>query len=235
MTQGSDTVLLWRHPEKGPDGNVTAAGLEALHDKLGNEWRGGGFNSLRLFVSDHKRGVQCIPTLQKFAEAIGVASPVTTSPLLLGLANQIDTAALDTFLTGALGEGYTEAAATSLLLTEYFDRPLPGATFTGREHATTIHEFMKGIARSKSPTNRRLTVAISHSGVIEYWLKRVYLENRSFVNDSRTVTVENTGGLVDFLQGPRVEIERDQTGDGVRVYGAKVFFKHPISWFSTTL
>ncbi len=199
-------VLLRRHPPKDRDGDVTEEGLQALHDQLVKEWRSGEFTSLRLFVSGHKRGEQCIPALQRFAQTIGVDCEVKTNPHLVGLMNHIDGDVMGDFLRERLGSGYTEAAATSLLVEEHFEQLLPGALFTGRDHALEVNKFIRAIAANRPADERPLVVAISHSGVIEYLLKLYYLACRTWIPDQTKVGVEEIGGLVDFCGGPTIMI-----------------------------
>lgn len=211
MATISDKVLLLRHPEKDPGGNVTEVGLQALHDELVEIWNCGDYDSLRLCVSNHKRGQQCGPTLKQFAASVDADYTFETSTLLCGLMNYIDISVMNDHLETQLGREYTEAAATSLLVKEHFDMLLPGALFTGREHANGLRRFLRAIARDRPNTGNRLVVAISHSGVIEYWMKTVFLENNPGTAPKH-VGVEDLGGLLDFCEGPTITITHGENG-----------------------
>ncbi len=225
----STTILLLRHPEKDTaTGNLTGAGKNSLLRQLQDTWREGEYDSLRLYASPLPRGQQCIPVLERFATSIGLSCAVITEPRLYGLGHLMDGKALKDWLNPILGT--TDAMVTdgrpsiepssqdfevrgnTYLIRHYYDKPCPGFPHTRREHGAPIGEMVRDIARLPPTGARTLVVVIGHSGIIEDWLKSVYLDNHPDITDSTTVGVEDLGGLLDFGEGPTITITHDGNG-----------------------
>lgn len=106
-----------------------------------------------------------------------------------------------------------EALITSTLVHKHWDVPLPGPIgLSGRDIGREIQAVVDYVVtnmRDWPPDCKILLLAISHSGIIEQFIKLVYLANKQEKN-AQEVTVDDIGGLVDFLEGPTLRIS--QTG-----------------------
>ncbi len=230
MATRTTTILLLRHPEKDPaTGNLKGSGKNTLHDFLTTLWRIGGFDSLKLLVSPLPRGQQSISVLERFTRTIVITCTVSTSPLLQGLADRIDGEAMIAELNQQLGTAVTavtdgrpkyeppsadfEKQGNHLLIKEYYDQEFPGCPFTRREHGAQIGEMVRTVAREEPIGEKTLVVAISHSGVVEDWLKTVYLENHPNITDATKVGAKELGGLLGFCEGPMITITYDSDGE----------------------
>ena len=108
-----------------------------------------------------------------------------------------------------------EIKANELLIKDYFNKNFPSVSFNGEDMARGIKDLIDHFAEmsSKLKSNSRVKlVLVGHSGIIEHFIKYIYLQNHPEV-DPKDVDVETLGGLLKFGEGPRITIQTNQEGE----------------------
>jgi hypothetical protein len=236
------SIDLIRHPEKDPaTGKLTQNGKDAFFAQLNSDLGDGKeYDIVKFYVSPLSRGQEAKESINRFMEVSGVNTSIRDGKELVGKFQDVGSEfkeAITSILeqkgqltkeqVDAIRERDTiipahepaskdfETKTNELLLSEFFDTIIPGTSFTGKEHAEVlkglIDHFSELTSRLKSGSKVKL-VLVSHSGVIEYLTKYVYLQNHPELK-AGDVGVDDIGGLVDFSQGPEINISSDDKGE----------------------
>lgn len=236
------SIDLIRHPEKDHStGKLTEEGKEAFYQKLKDELgEGQNYDMVKFYVSPLPRGQEAKESIQRFKDETKNDTSIRNRDQLVGRFQEVSGTDFKKGMTELLEqeeqmtreeiEAMRERDATipayepankdfetksnEMLIRDFFDKKFPGAEFTGREHGEAIKDLIDHFAelaeRLKSDSKVKL-VLVSHSGVIEYLTKLIYLQNNPDV-DPTTIDIAKIGGLVDFSEGPEINITSDEVG-----------------------
>jgi hypothetical protein len=228
-------IDLIRHPEKDYEtGNLKEEGKKAFLDKLNAEYDDPEqqFDTIKCYVSSLKRGQQAKQPLAKFLQENGINTKIRTRKELVGKMDQYSDEtdkAMDRILEerDLLEDGKIqkedafepiskdeESLKNEILIQEYFDRGFPESTLTGEEIGEELDSLIQhfaGMAQMFTSDSKVKIVSVGHGGVIEYLTKLVYLHNHPELR-SEDVSVEEIGGLLDYMSGPRITITSDENG-----------------------
>jgi len=106
-----------------------------------------------------------------------------------------------------------ESFITNTMVQYYWDVPFPGfGEIRGEDIGVEIQSFVDSIISNmhKFPLEYKvIIIAISHSGILEHFIKLVYLQNKPRAKP-QNVNAQTIGGLVNFLDGPRILIQKTQ-------------------------
>jgi hypothetical protein len=236
------SIDLIRHPEKDPaTGKLTKEGKERFLEQLNEDFKGTeDYDTIKFYVSPLPRGQEAKESITPFLDAENLQTTIRNKKELVGRFMEVGptfkaemTAILEQAdsMTAAEIEKMRErdksiaayepaskdfeTKSNEILIREFFDKNLPGAGFTGREHAEVVGNLVDHFAdmatHFKSGSRVKL-VLVGHSGVIEYLTKKVYLDNHPEVKPG-DVGVNTLGGLVDFSHGPEITIQSDSSGE----------------------
>ena len=237
------SIDMIRHPEKNHvTGKLTEEGKKRFFEQLTTDLgKGEEYDTVKFYVSPLSRGQEAKEPIQEFLEVANINTAIRNKPELYGRFQEINGQSFKREMTAILEEkelltkqqieeirlrdqtiaAYEpaskdfETSANELLISEFFDKNLPGAEFTGRDHAevakSLIDHFAKLAEKLKSGSKVKL-VLVGHSGVIEYLTKYVYLQNHPELK-SENVNINDIGGLVDFSEGPEITIHSDEKGE----------------------
>lgn len=237
------SIDLIRHPEKDPrTGKLTEAGKEVFFTQLQKLWEENSdqYDTIKFYVSPLSRGQEAREPIGKFLEVNAIPTTVRNKEELVGRMKDIGpdfkaemTKILeeqDLLTSSQLAEVKERDATISahepatkdfetqtneLLIRDYFDKPLPASSISGRELGEPIgdliHHFSKMASRLKSNSRVKL-ILVGHSGVTEHFIKQVYLQNNPDLKPE-TVDVQKIGGLLEFGEGPEISIQSDAVGE----------------------
>lgn len=237
------SIDLIRHPEKDPKtGKLTEAGKEEFFTQLQKLWdeNSDQYDTIKFYVSPLSRGQEAKEPIGRFLEVNAIPTTVRNKEELVGRMKDIGpdfkaemTKILeeqDLLTASQLAEVKQRDATISahepatkdfetqtneLLIRDYFDKPLPASSISGKELGEPIgdliHHFSKMASRLKSNSRVKL-ILVGHSGITEHFIKQVYLQNNP---DSipETVDVQKIGGLLEFGKGPEILIHTDGAGE----------------------
>lgn len=227
-------VDLMRHPEKDyATGNLTEAGKAALVKKLDEEYSDQDFDTVKGYVSPHKRAQQAMEPLSQFLEENDIDTSTRTKKVLFGSLGAKYTTKTDKALDKILEERGqvsetgvekkdavepvskdSEKAKNELLIQEFFDKEFPMTDLKGEDVGKELDELMQHFAQMAKrfySESKVKIIAISHGGIIEYLTKLIYLKNHPEVKSS-DVSAEQIGGLLTYMEGPRITIKSDESG-----------------------
>lgn len=230
-------IDLLRHPEKDyATGNLKEEGKQAFVDKLKEEYADPTqqFDTIKAYVSPAKRGQQAMEPLSTFLKEAGIETTIRTKKELWGnmdgYTDETDAAMdkileernlLDTPEGGYQKEDAMEpsskdeeAIKNEILIQEFFDKDFPEGEMKGEDVAheldSLIQHFAQMAQRFESDSKVKLVV-VGHSGINEYLTKLVYLQNHPELKPEE-VSVEDVGGLLDYMSGPTITITSDESG-----------------------
>jgi broad specificity phosphatase PhoE len=237
---GSNVTLvidLLRHPEKDyATGNLKEEGKQAFVDKLKEEYADPTkqFDTIKAYVSPMKRGQQAMEPLSAFLKDAGIQTTIRTKNELEGkmsmYTDETD-AAMDKILEernlletpdgGYQKENAVEPVSkdeetikNEILIQEFFDKDFPEGELKGEDVAheldSLIQHFAQMAQRFESESKVKLVV-VGHSGINEYLTKLIYLQNHPELKPEE-VSVEQIGGLLDYMSGPKITIISDENG-----------------------
>ncbi len=237
-------IRLIRHPEKDPEtGDITDQGkadfLDFLEKSIDVVEEGA---HQKIYLSPHKRPQQLVETAEAFLHAKGMKSAVRTRKELLPLVENLTPESMEQLRQKAIDEGLLspidpilvsqsddarsdpsekfERVINSLALEEYYNANFPGTGFSGEDIGGSIDGFIRHLSlmsrRLRSGT-RLQTALVSHSGIIEFFIKRAYLSAHPG-ESPESVTTEKIGGLLGFLEGACITIRTDGVGTMVRTF-----------------
>jgi predicted SnoaL-like aldol condensation-catalyzing enzyme len=110
-----------------------------------------------------------------------------------------------------------ESIKNEILIQEFFDKKFPEGELKGEDVAYTLDSLMQHFAqmaqRFRSDSKVKLVV-IGHSGIVEYLTKLIFLKNHPEMK-SENVGVEQIGGLINYMEGPKITIISDANGKQV--------------------
>ncbi len=229
-------IDLLRHPEKEyATGKLTEAGKADLAEKLNREYSEGDFDTVKCYVSPLSRGQESVEPIGEFLRENGIHTVTRTKDQLSGRATEVgpgfkpavtelikqqndllvETADEDS--DRAAHEPHSkdfETAANEILIRDFFDQKFPDSPIGGREIGGEVDGLVRHLAelaeRMKSGSRVKF-VLISHSGVIEQFIKLVYLKNHPEL-EPKEVKVSDMGGLMDYMSGPQIFIDSDESG-----------------------
>lgn len=232
-------IDLLRHPAKDPQtGDLTEQGKRDFLDKLNTEYDP-SFTIYKFYLSPHKRPQQLKETLQSFLEKKGISTTIRNKDKLLsymqGLTLQTQAAILGELVArGVLSEEDSqyireknkdipayepatrafEEAGNRMLIEEFFEQNFPNSEFSGRDIgqdiARLVQHFRVLTSRLHSGSKVKI-ILIGHSGVIEHFLKLMYIQRHPEVL-SKTVDVARMGGLLEPMEGPNIIITSNSSG-----------------------
>jgi broad specificity phosphatase PhoE len=230
-------IDLLRHSEKDyATGNLKEEGKAALINKLKEEYAypEQKFDTIKCYVSPLKRGQQAMEPLGKFLQEIGIATTIRTKKELegkmdkIGYSNETDKA-MDKILRERnlldVGELQKEDAMepvskdeesikNEILIQEFFNKKFPEGELKGEDVAheldSLIQHFAQMAQRFRSDSKIKLVV-IGHSGITEYLTKLIFLKNHPEMK-SEDVGVEQIGGLINYMEGPKITIASNVNG-----------------------
>jgi hypothetical protein len=107
-----------------------------------------------------------------------------------------------------------ETQTNELLIRDYFNKPFPASSFTGKDMGESVKSLVDHFSRMTKhllSNSKVKLVLVGHSGIVEHFIKYVYLQNHPEVKPE-DVDVETIGGLVGFGEGPEITIRSDETG-----------------------
>jgi len=236
-------IDLVRHPEKDyATGNLTEEGKKAFVQKLNEEYTDSGFDTVKCYVSPLKRGQQTMEPLSQFLKENKIDTTIRTKQGLLAKVNQYSTdsdKAMDAILKERTNRDVSYANGKSdalepvskdeetlkieILIREFFDREFPETTLTGEDVGKELDEVVQHLAlmaRRFSSDSKVKVIAVGHSGIIEFLTKLIYLKNRPDVAPTN-VGVEDIGGILDYMSGPKITITSDENGKQKAVFQFK--------------
>lgn len=228
-------IDLIRHPEKDyATGNLTEKGKEDFVAKLNEEYNDpkNKFDTIKAYVSPLKRGQQAMEPISQFLVENEIDTKIRTKKALASR-NDDYTMETDQAMDRIIRERQLteeeavekddafepvskseEVLKNEILINEFFDKEFPGSSLRGDDFAhdmdNIIQHFAKMARRFLSGSKVKL-VLIGHSGIIEYLTKLVYLQNHPEL-EADDVTIEQIGGLLDYMSGPRITITSDEEG-----------------------
>lgn len=229
-------IDLLRHPEKEyATGKLTEAGKAALAEKLNQEYAEGDFDTVKCYVSPLNRGQESMEPIGDFLRENAIETVTRTKKELMGRATEIG-AGIKPALTDLVkkeNESFIvtednnpnrpdyephsqefETAANEILVRDFFDQKFPDSPIGGKEIGGEVDSFIKHLAELAEKMNsgsKVKFVLISHSGVIEHFIKLVYLKNHPEL-EPKDVKVADIGGLMDYMSGPQISINSDESG-----------------------
>ncbi len=226
-------VDLIRHPEKDySTGNLKEEGKEALIQKLKSEYSDGQFDTIKGYVSPLKRGQQAVEPLSKFLMENGITTTIRTKKELVGRMDEY-TAETDKAMDKILEERGLlaheelekedalepvskdeEILKNEILIKEFFDKEFPEGELKGEDVAHELDLLVQHFADMSSrfySGSKVKIISVGHSGIIEYLTKLIFLKNHPEI-ESKEVGVEQIGGLLDYMNGPRITISSDKSG-----------------------
>ena len=251
------SIELIRHPEKDfQTGSLSEKGKADFLDKLKEEHQPEQYDTTKFYVTPLKRGQEAKEPIQIFMDDEGIETKIRDKKELgvrmEGVGNnfkqELDEVLREKGLITDEDNTYTEKqqrqlasydtpsknyehVAIELLLDDYFDENFPDSSLTGKDIANQIDGLIKHFAdlahRIKSGSKIKL-VLISHSGVIEYLTKEIFLRNNPELS-SKEVKTWQIGGLVDYMEGPSITIQSDETGEqkiGFKFKDLDLDYKH---------
>lgn len=235
------SIELIRHPEKDfQTGSLSEKGKVDFLDKLKEEHQPDQYDTTKFYVTPLKRGQEVKEPIQTFLDNEGIDTKIRDKKELgvrmEGVGNnfkqELDEVLREKGLIEDEDNVYTEKqqqqlagydtpsknyehAAIELLLDDYFDENFPDSSLTGKDIANQVDNLIKHFAelahRIKSGSRVKL-VLVSHSGVVEYLTKEIFLRNNPELS-SKEVKTEQIGGLVDYMEGPTITIQSDDMGE----------------------
>ena len=236
------SIDLIRHPEKDhATGKLTQKGKDDFYDQLQDDLGDGKeYDTVKFYVSPLSRGQEAKEPITKFMEVSGVDTSIRNRDQLVGRFQEVGpefkkemTAILEKNeqITKEQIEEMRardesipayepankdfETKSNEILIRDFFEKNLPSTSFTGKEHAEAVKglvDHFSELARKLKSGSKVKLVLVSHSGVIEYLTKYVYLQNHPEVK-AEDVSVEDIGGLIDFSKGPEITITSDDRGE----------------------
>ncbi|MEI8062323.1 MAG: hypothetical protein WCG97_03440 [bacterium] len=229
-------IDLLRHPEKEYNGgHLTEDGKKALTAKLNAEFQDGEFDTVKCYASPLMRGQESMAPIQEFLDEHGIKTITRTKTELAGRATEMGKGLKDALgpLLAAEDAKYVEVPddnperaayepankdfetrANHLLLRDFFDKNYPDSPIGGREVGQEVDSLIQHIAEMAAKMNsgsKVKFVLISHSGVVEYLTKLLYLQNHSDLKPEE-VTADMIGGLMNYMEGPQISITSDEAG-----------------------
>lgn len=227
-------IDLLRHPEKDyTTGNLTEEGKQAFVTKLQEEYEDpdNSFDTVKAYVSPLKRGQQSMEPIGQFLEENGITSKIRTRQELLAGMEAYGTEtdrAVDAIVqerhgyaaTSKTGDAFEpvskdeEVLKNEILIREFFDKNFPAMESKGEDFGNNLDQFIQHLAQMAErfySGSRVKIINISHSGIIEYLTKLIYLKNHP-EKKADEVDVEEIGGLLDYMSGPRITISSDAKG-----------------------
>lgn len=230
-------IDLLRHPEKEyATGKLTEAGKAELTKKLNEEFTEGDFDTVKCYVSPLNRGQESMEPIGDFLRENGIETVTRTKNELAGRATEIG-AGVKPALTELIKQENAsfietaddnpdrpshephskdfETAANEILIRDFFDQKFPDSSIGGKEIGGEIDNLIKHLAELAQKMNsgsKVKFVLISHSGVIEHFIKLVYLKNHPEL-EPKDVKVSDIGGLMDYMNGPQISINSDESGE----------------------
>lgn len=232
-------IHLIRHPEKDPlTGKLTEKGKKIFLDNLIKEFRTGyKFDTIKFYVSPLPRGQESKEPILKFLEITKIPTKIRTKKELAGRALETNASfkkEMNKILERLFSPEKIEEAkkrdefipnyepanqdieiiTNEIIIRDYYNKPLPGQSFTGRQMGepikNLIEHFSEMAKRLRSNSKVKL-VLVSHSGIIEHFVKFVYLQNHPELKPE-DVDVQKIGGIVNFGEGPLININLDEKG-----------------------
>ena len=237
-------VDLIRHPEKDyATGNLTEAGKQAFVEKLQEEYGdpSHSFDTVKAYVSPLKRGQQAMEPISQFLAENDIHTKIRTRHALVTSMDQYGTdtdKAMDAIVqertsqdVSSVKEGSAlepsskdeETLKNEIMIREFFDKNFPAMGLKGESIGNELDALMQHFAKMAErfySGSRVKIIAISHSGVVEYLTKLIYLKNHPEL-DSSDVGVEQIGGLLDYMSGPEITISSDVSGNQKAVFQFK--------------
>lgn len=228
-------IELIRHPEKSHEtGDLTDSGREDFLNKLKEDHRD-DYDLVKFYISPLKRGQQSGQSAQEYLNDFGINSKIRTRKQLVPEFEGFSQESMEEVAKLISKEeeidkkrpAYEppskdfETKANELLIQKYFDENFPLADFSGEDIGSELNNFIEHFSKMteklKSGSKAKL-VLVSHSGIIEHFIKYIYLKNNPD-KDPKSVSAEEIGGLVDFMDGPKIEIKTDEGGHrSVKIY-----------------
>ncbi len=229
-------IDLIRHPEKDyATGNLTESGKKSLVEKLQQEYSDSeqSFDIVKCYVSPLKRGQQAMEPLSQFLRENDIHTTIRTKDELVGgmtvYSSETDKVMDDILRARRLLEDNTviekkdalepsskdeETLKNEILIREFFNKEFPKLSLkgedVGKELDGLMRHFVKMAQRFHSGSKVKM-VLIGHSGVTEYLTKLIYLKNHPELKPEE-VGVEEIGGLLDYMSGPRITMVSDDFG-----------------------
>jgi hypothetical protein len=238
------SIDLIRHPEKDhTTGKLTQKGKDDFFNNLITDFQEGEeYDTVKFYVSPLSRGQEAKEPITAFLEAANIPTTIRNKEELIGRMRDIGPN-FKTEMTKILEEGQLltvqelaevrqrdavisasepasknfEIQTNELLIRDYFNKPFPASSFTGKDMGESVETLVDRFSRMTkhllSNTKVKL-VLVGHSGIIEHFTKHVYLQNHPEVKPE-DVDVETIGGLVGFGEGPEITIRSDEIGKQV--------------------
>lgn len=229
-------IDLLRHPEKEyATGKLTEAGKAELRERLNREYTEGDFDTVKCYVSPLNRGQESMEPIGDFLKENGIETVTRSKKELAGRASEVGLGlkpaitelikkeneyfveTTDEDLDRPSYEPHSkdfETSANEILIRDFFDQKFPDSSIGGKEVGEEIDSLIKHLAELAQKMNsgsKVKFVLISHSGVIEHFIKLVYLKNHPEV-EPKDVKVADIGGLMDYMSGPQISINSDESG-----------------------
>ncbi len=250
LERGANVTIridLLRHPEKDyATGKLTEAGKEALLEKLNDEYTEGEFDTVKCYVSPLSRGQESMEPIGQFLNENGISTVTRTRDQLSGRATEIgkglksamteliqqEDATLEIPREDPTRPAYEpsskdfETASNHILIRDFFDQKFPDSSISGQDMGQEIDTLIKHLAKlaSKMRAESKVKfVLISHSGVVEHFIKLAYLKSHPELKPNE-VGVGDVGGLLSYMDGPQISITSDKSGK----QAAKIQFKDVI-------
>lgn len=231
-------IDLIRHPEKTyATGDLTEEGKQALTEKLKNS-HDDSFDTHKFYLSPHKRPQQSREPVQEYLDEFELETKTRNKKELMGrimteftpeaakaldeeLAQQgiynlnEDELALEKQGAAEPVSAQQEKRGNEYFIKEFYDKNLPSFHMSGKDIAEEMEKLVRHFAamtsKLKSDSKVKITM-IGHSGIIEYLMKLVYLQNHPETKPNE-VSAEMIGGLLEYTEGPRISIQTDEKGE----------------------
>lgn len=235
------SIDLIRHPEKDPTtGKLTEKGKKEFFKNLMEKFQEGEeYDIIKFYVSPLPRGQESKEPIASFLKASDISTAIRNKQELIGRINEVGPSFKEEMTRILEQEGLLtqqqikeikekdetiapyepasenfETKSNEILIKDYFDKKFPGSPFTGRDMGkrikNLIDHFSEMASRLKSNSRVKL-VLVGHSGIIEHFIKYVYLQNHPEIKPE-DVDVSTIGGLVKFGEGPEITIQTDRNG-----------------------
>lgn len=228
-------IDLIRHPEKDyATGNLTEKGKEEFVAKLTEEYTDpeNGFDTIKAYVSPLKRGQQAMEPLSQFLEENEIETTIRTKKELASRVEEYSMEtdqAMDKILhdrrlteTADIQKDVAfepiskseESLKNEIIIKEFFDKNFPESHLKGEDFGVGLDDLVQHFAKMSQrflSDSKVKIISVGHSGLIEHLTKLIYLKNHPEL-DSSEVGVEQIGGLLDYMSGPRITIISDAEG-----------------------